>query len=530
MAWAADNLVPFSRPPKGSASSLSVSKRSIPVIDIFAGPGGLGEGFQQLGGDGERPFDVRLSIEKDAVACQTLKLRKFFHQFKEPPAEYHGYVKGAITLEQLYQAFPKQEARADQGAWHAELGKVAPQQVSKRVRAALIGARHWILLGGPPCQAYSIVGRARMLSTHENFEKDERHYLNREYLRIVANHAPSVFIFENVKGLLSSTQSGERVFTRILEDLRSPARALGVRAGTKFQYRLYALSPSADIDASQTPDFLVLSEQHGIPQSRHRIIVIGVRSDLPGTPNPLELQSTVDAGRVLDDLPEIRSRLSQEADSWNAWREAVSKIGCQRWMESKTNGLLEVTREIQAVLRRQKALEMNPGSLFQSYSRKPSALADWYRAGATGLSLHETRQHRRDDLHRYLFAACYLRVHERSPRIKDFPSELRPDHKNVKLAVKEGMFADRFRVQLSDRPSTTITSHIAKDGHYFIHYSAEQCRSLTVREAARLQTFPDSYFFCGGRTEQYHQVGNAVPPLLARQIAASILSLLPRRT
>lgn len=529
MASASDNLVPFSHPPKRPVSTVSISKRTFPVIDIFAGPGGLGEGFQQLDREEEPPFDVRLSIEKDAVACQTLRLRKFFHQFRRPPAEYDAFLRGTITLEQLYQAFPKQASLADQSAWHAELGKVAPQQVSKRVRAALNGAKHWILLGGPPCQAYSVVGRARMLSTHENFETDERHFLYREYLRIVADHAPSAFIFENVKGLLSSTQSGERIFTRILDDLRSPARALGLRRRIKHRYRLYALSPSADIVAPETPDFLVRSEQHGIPQSRHRIIVIGVRSDLLGTPKPLELQSTVDAGRVLDDLPAVRSRLSQEEDSLLAWREAVREIGKQRWMKSNSNGLLEVSREIQAVVRRQKALDLTPGSLFQSYSRKPSALADWYRSGAAGLSLHETRHHRRDDLHRYLFAACYLRVHERSPRIKDFPSELRPDHKNVNLAVKQGMFADRFRVQPSDRPATTITSHIAKDGHYFIHYSAEQCRSLTVREAARLQTFPDSYFFCGGRTEQYHQVGNAVPPLLARQIARSVLSVLPRR-
>ncbi len=366
-----------------------------------------------------------------------------------------------------------------------------------------------------------------MLSTHKDFERDERHFLYREYLRIVADHRPSAFIFENVKGLLSSTQSGQRVFSRILQDLRSPRRALGGRSGAKLEYRLYALGPSAEIIPSQTPDFLVLSEQHGIPQSRHRIIVIGVRADIVATPQPLELQSTVDAGRVLDDLPEVRSRVSQEVDSFKAWREAVGEIGDYRWMESTSSELAEVVREIRTVLRRQKDLSLKPGSLFQSYSRKPSALADWYRAGASGLSLHETRQHRRDDLHRYMFAACYLRVHGRSPRIKDFPSELRPDHKNVSLAVEGGMFADRFRVQPSDRPSTTITSHIAKDGHYFIHYSAEQCRSLTVREAARLQTFPDSYFFCGGRTDQYHQVGNAVPPLLATQIANSILGLLP---
>ncbi len=124
-----------------------------------------------------------------------------------------------------------------------------------------------------------------------------------------------------------------------------------------------------------------------------------------------------------------------------------------------------------------------------------------------------------EDLYRYLYAASYAKLLKISPELRDFPSGLLPKHKNVLDEKKQEYFDDRFRVQLGDKPATTITSHIAKDGHYYIHYDEKQCRSLTVREAARLQTFPDNYMFCGSRTEQYIQVGNAVPPLLATQIA-----------
>jgi DNA (cytosine-5)-methyltransferase 1 len=123
------------------------------------------------------------------------------------------------------------------------------------------------------------------------------------------------------------------------------------------------------------------------------------------------------------------------------------------------------------------------------------------------------------DLERYLFLSAWTKRYGKSPTIGDFPRTLLPDHANVLSAITGSNFADRFRVQAGDRPATTITSHISKDGHYYIHFDPRQCRSLTVREAARLQTFPDDYIFLGPRTAQYQQVGNAVPPYLARQIA-----------
>ncbi len=159
--------------------------------------------------------------------------------------------------------------------------------------------------------------------------------------------------------------------------------------------------------------------------------------------------------------------------------------------------------------------------------RKPKVAPDWFWDDRLTVALnHEARGHREDDLQRYLFAACHTLVSGESPTLAGFPEDLLPKHSNVMKAVGGGHFADRFRVQRLGRPATTITCHISKDGHYYIHPDPCQCRSLTVREAARIQTFPDNYFFCGPRTSQYHQVGNAVPPLLAKQIADIVWGIL----
>ena len=160
---------------------------------------------------------------------------------------------------------------------------------------------------------------------------------------------------------------------------------------------------------------------------------------------------------------------------------------------------------------------------YRAATRGPAVLKRHYRKGSLGALLnHETRGHMEEDLGRYLFCASYATVYGRSPSSPDFPDELKPAHKSWDA----GHFADRFRVQLGHTSGSTITSHLAKDGHHFIHWDPRQCRSLTVREAARIQTFPDDYLFLGNRTQQYTQVGNAVPPLLARQIAGVVASLL----
>jgi DNA (cytosine-5)-methyltransferase 1 len=141
---------------------------------------------------------------------------------------------------------------------------------------------------------------------------------------------------------------------------------------------------------------------------------------------------------------------------------------------------------------------------------------------------HETRKHMKEDLLRYLFASSYSAVNGVSPKLHEYPTELLPNHENVAHTVqhRHGFFNDRFRVQLAEQPATTVTSHICKDGHYFIHHDPAQCRSWTVREAARVQTFPDNYFFEGTRTDQYRQVGNAVPPYLALQVAQVVAAVL----
>jgi DNA (cytosine-5)-methyltransferase 1 len=159
----------------------------------------------------------------------------------------------------------------------------------------------------------------------------------------------------------------------------------------------------------------------------------------------------------------------------------------------------------------------------------PGPFTEWIRDERMDFVCnHETRRHMPRDLVRYLFASCYAQVTGHSPKLHDFPAVLLPKHSSVEdaLRTRHGFFNDRFRVQLESDQATTVTCHVAKDGHSFIHHDPTQCRSWTVREAARIQTFPDNYFFEGTRTDQYRQVGNAVPPFLAHQLAGVVAKIL----
>jgi len=512
----------------------------IPVIDVFSGPGGLGEGFASCRStDGEPCFKIGLSVEKNTYAHSTLELRSFIRQFphREAPEDYYRFLRGEISRNDLFDMYPEQASMAKQEAWLAELGSGPDfdNELDERIERIVGKNGKWVLTGGPPCQAYSVMGRARNSGRSEyTAENDERSYLYIEYLRILARHRPAVFVLENVKGLLSSRLQGHRIFDHIITDLQDPASVFSSYSHTRTgRYKIYSPVKEGDVASSQLKpeDFIVECEKFGIPQSRHRVILLGVREDLDVNlagilkPSP----APVSAGEVLDDLPKLRSGLSREKDSPDMWVRRLREGVDRRWVNGAKNKWgSELRDQLVAILNNATAPPNDRGG---EYVRcdvgARGKLRDWYLdARLQGVCNHTGRQHMLKDIYRYLFASCVGELFEISPKLQNFPADLFPDHDSA----ASGNFDDRFRVQLRNSPASTITSHISKDGHYYIHYDPAQCRSLTVREAARIQTFPDNYFFCGPRTQQYIQVGNAVPPYLAYQIAKAVHAELSAQT
>jgi DNA (cytosine-5)-methyltransferase 1 len=516
---------------------MAASRTKFAVVDLFAGPGGLAEGFSSVTDrDGVRPFQIALSVEKEKAAHSTLLLRAFLRQFEgHMPSEYYDFLRKGTGEPNWAELYPEQWKTAKRDTLLLELGLPETDAIL-RARVEEIRRRHGgntLLIGGPPCQAYSIVGRARNRGIAGYVaEDDPKHFLYESYIDILSRLRPAAFVMENVKGMLSSSLSSGPIFRRILDDLSNAGEG----------YVLLALCPQNRqqpelISSEPHPsDFILRGEEFGLPQARHRVIVVGVRkSDFDGaavlaaapllTPSPLRTK----VEDVLEGMPRLRSGLSRQ-DSFEMWGRTMKEAAS---LVCKAVGFLPIREraEFRDRVNECAGLAADPRRPLPRIASRPArlgarcprSLRKWLLdSRLDALPNNETREHMPADPVRYLFAAVYAEMMGISPKAKEFPESLAPDHRNW----TSGKFNDRFRVQVSGLPSNTITSHISKDGHYFIHYDPEQCRSLTVREAARLQTFPDNYLFKGYRTEQFIQVGNAVPPFLAKQIGDAIYALL----
>lgn len=498
------------------------------TVDLFAGPGGLAEGFASVrGADGNRPYQIALSVEKEPSAFATLRLRSFFRQFSEPPRSYYEYLASDISREELISRHPVEWQAACEETAMLELGTTEATDWLNPVldRIAMNAGDGTILIGGPPCQAYSLVGRARNRGKVDyDPASDHRHFLYQEYIRILKRIQPMAFVMENVKGMLSAKVDGASMIDKIVDDLKA--------AGGEPDS--YVLVPLVADQGSGHVQYIVRSENFQIPQARHRVILMGIRADIfrmagmskKAAPALRCHPKYSTVASVLAGMPELRSGLSKSPDGAEPWRRAAVKAFKDAAIASRDDSgwLAEVAKRLSNYARQLAAAEaLPPRSSTLVAPVKDNFLEAWLcDEKLPVLPNHETRGHMPSDLARYAFASTFAEVFGRSPKADEYPRGLAPNHRNW----DSGKFADRFRVQTWDAPSTTVTSHISKDGHYFIHPDPLQCRSLTVREAARLQTFPDNYYFEGNRTQQYVQVGNAVPPLLARQIGEFLLQIL----
>src|SRR6056297_1512995 len=248
--------------------------RKFGLIDLFAGPGGLGEGFAAAGREGATEIDIRLSVERQPIEVRTLRLRAFLRQFEDGlPKAYHDALNTGAAMPDWSERHPAAWRAAEAEAQQLELGATGSfdliSDILDRTREEYHGDT--ILIGGPPCQAYSLAGRSRNRGKRDYVpEKDDRHYLYREYVRILDRLRPAAFVMENVKGMISSRVDGVGIFQRVLEDL----------AGAGDGYHLLPLAQPCGPEPFKGTDFLVRAEDNGIPQARHRVFVVGLRRDI----------------------------------------------------------------------------------------------------------------------------------------------------------------------------------------------------------------------------------------------------------
>jgi len=437
------------------------------VIDLFAGCGGLSEGFTQAG------FKVISHIEMDKWACETLKTRCLYYKLKERKKLYwyFKYLTDEKPRTEILEKFPDIEKEINLEVIKATFGSDPFEEIVQQVEKTrdYYGTSEFhVLLGGPPCQPYSLAGRSR---DPQRMVNDERHFLFEHYLRMLTTFQPDFFVFENVPGLITAKAKDEEIFKRILNDfsLLKPS---------------YNVAPTYEELSKNPKDYILNSSRYSVPQNRKRIFLIGYRKNLE-TKNP-----------------------------------SVRKV-FQKILEygRKTKGVLTVTEAIGDL----PAVNPKEGSdsWYGPYMKDDNITPyqNDMRKNCPGIVNFKARSHMKSDLDRYKY---FIEKHlngSKTATLKDLQRErpdLMPDHNHI------DKFLDRFRVQWWNRSASTITAHIRKDGHYYIHPDIHQCRSFTVREAARCQSFPDNYKFEGPRTEQFKQVGNAVPPRLARVIATII--------
>ena len=446
------------------------------VVDLFAGCGGLSEGFRQAN------FEVIAQIEMDKWACRTLVTRHLYHELRKKGDYnvYNKYLTGQISQEDILNNNPPLAQLISHRVIQAVFGEDETDEIFDRIEASkrLHGAPHiHVLLGGPPCQPYSLIGRSRDPFRMVN---DDRHFLYTYYLEMLEHIQPDFFIYENVPGLFTAKARGRDIFGKILNDF-------------SLLHPPYEIIPPLQKVYDDPRSYIINAADFHIPQNRKRLILIGYKKS-PETDSPM--------------IKKMFIQLQKEG------------------IRNRQAGYLSVKDAISDL----PSLEPGKGNDgWYGYYESPCELKSYQgkmRKGSRGISNHRARTHMVSDLDRYRFFIEHHLSGNGAANLIDLMNE-RPDL--VPSHHTKDKFLDRFKVQWWNRPASTITAHICKDGHYYIHPDIDQCRSFTVREAARCQSFPDNFKFEGPRTEQFKQVGNAVPPILAFYIAKAILKQLRKR-
>lgn len=411
-------------------------------LDLFAGAGGLSEGFIQAG------YTPVAHVEMDKAACYTLRTRAVFHELNkttEGQLIYKDYLLGKISREKLYSTVPQS---ITDSVIEEAIGEDTIDKIFAQIDKLSDGQPIDVVVGGPPCQAYSLAGRSR---TGEAIKSDARNYLFEYYAKFLKKYQPRYFVFENVTGLYTAKDVNNASF---FDQVRAALEEAG--------YDLFTNECHA--------------EEYGVPQRRRRIIIIGCRRDHDACAPALD---------GTGEYPDTILRLFSDLKSIKAGAGSIKADGRSKpplkWLVD--NGISD----------------------------------DIYP-----VTYHQARTHNEHDLEIYRNAVdLWNKEGRRFNYLRDVPDSAKT-HKNTKA------FLDRFKVVDGQaHASHTVVAHICKDGHYYIHPDKEQNRSLTPREAARLQTFPDNYFFetptgRESRMYAYKQIGNAVPVLLAKQIALQL--------